>query len=180
MFDFNSTLYKEYLKDFRSNPSKTQTIIFAGNFAENRIYALSQFESETFGDTKKVFLSDYVSGSETETYAKLDTLFEDLKAIESLIVFKEAEQLCGIYVGHTYSVVKYATPQEKYFIKKLKELKCSVILEFENEYNLDKAIIRAADAIVRFKVPSSLIERVFFWITQIRVHGSNFPSRRPA
>lgn len=180
MFDFNSTLYKEYLKGFRNNSSKSQIIVFAGNFAENRKYALSQFESETFGDTKKILLSDYISVSESDTYAKLDSLFEEIKSIESLIVFKEAEQLCGIYVGHTNSVVKYATPQEKYFIKKLKELKCSAILEFENEYNLDKAIVRAADAVVRFKVPSSLLERIVFAITQIKVHGSNFPSRRPA
>lgn len=180
MFDFNSTLYKEYLKDFRNNTEESRIIIFAGNFAENRKYALTQFETETLGETKKVFLSEFISESEKVSYEKLDALFEELKTVNSLVVFKEAEQLCGIYVGHTYSVVKYATPQEKYFIEKLKDLKCSSIIEFENEDHLDKTLERVADAVVRFRVPSSRLEKIFFWLTQVRVHGSNLPSRRPA
>jgi len=179
MFDFNSTSYKEYLKEFLNNPSKKRVIIFAGNFSENRKYALTQFESETIGETKEVSLADYISGSEKDSYLKLDNLFKDLSKVDSLVVLKNAEQLCGVYVGHSYSVVKYATPQEKYFIKKLKELNCSVILEFENEDHLDKAIERVADAVVRFPVPSSLLEKFFFWFTQVRVHGSNLPSQRP-
>lgn len=113
------------------------------------------------GDSVHVSLEDHISGSESETYKKLDQLFDRLSSIRSLIIFNNAEQLCGVYVGHTYSVVKYATPQEKYFIKKLKELNCSCIIEFENENHLDKAIERVADAIVRFRVPSSIIEKVF-------------------
>jgi hypothetical protein len=178
-FDFNSTSYKEYLKEFRNNSDRKRIIVFAGNFKENRNYALSQFEAETLGETKKISLADYISGSESDSYEKLDSLFEELKTINSLIVFKEAEQLCGVYVGHTYSVVKYATPQEKYFIKKLQDLNCSSILEFENESHLDKAIERVADAVVRFRVPSSKLEKLFFWLTQVRVNGSNLPSRRP-
>lgn len=131
------------------------------------------------GDSVHVSLEDHISGSESETYKKLDQLFDRLSSIRSLIIFNNAEQLCGVYVGHTYSVVKYATPQEKYFIKKLKELNCSCIIEFENENHLDKAIERVADAIVRFRVPSSIIEKVFFWLSQVRVNGSNLPSRRP-
>ena len=166
-FYFNSTLYKEYLKDFRNNPDKSRIIVFAGTFAKNRKYALTQFETEAIGDTKKIFLSEYISGSEKDSYEKLDALFENLKSINSLIVFKEAEQLCGVYVGHTYSVVKYATPQEKYFIKKLKELNCSSIIEFENETHLDKTLEKAADAVVRFRVPSSKLKNFSFGLHKL-------------
>ena len=179
IFDFNSTSYKEYLKEFRNNPSQKRTIVFAGNFSENRKYALTQFETETIGETKEVFLSDYITGSELESYSMLDILFKELEDVDSLIVFKNAEQLCGVYIGHTYSVVKYATPQEKYFLKKIKSLKCSIILEFESENHLDKAVERVADAVIRFRVPSSRLEKIFFWLTQVRVHGSNLPSHRP-
>ena len=179
MFDYNSTSYNEFLKDFRNDPSQKKIIVFAGNFSENRKYALTQFETEVIGEAKKISLNDFVTASEEETFKNLDLLFDELRSINSLIVFKDAEQLCGVYVGHTYSVVKYATPQEKYFIKKLKELNCSCIIEFENENHLDKAIERVADAVVQFKVPSSIIEKVFFWLTQVRVNGSNLPSRRP-
>ncbi len=179
MFDYNSTSYNELLKDFRDNPDNKKIIVFAGTFEENRKYAVSQFEREILGDVKKISLSDYVTAFEDESYEKIDQLFEDLKEENSLVIFKDAEQLCGVYTGHTYSVVKYATPQEKYFLKKLKELKCSVILEFENEHHLDKTIQRHADAVVRFPVPSSKLEKLFFWLTQVRVNGSNLPSRRP-
>jgi hypothetical protein len=179
MFDFNSTSYKEFLNEYRNNPSQKKIIVFAGNFSENRKYALTQFETETIGETKHIDLSDHINGSEESSYTNLDKLFETLSNIDSLIVFKNAEQLCGVYVGHTFSVVKYATPQEKYFLKKLKELKCSAILEFENEYHLDKAVERIADAVVQFKVPASKLEKIFFWLTQVRVNGSNLPSRRP-
>ncbi len=178
-FDYNSTSYNEFLDDFRKNPSKKRIIILAGNFKENRTFALSQFEMEALGNIKEIYLSDYITEFENETYQKLNGLFEKLKTLNSLIVFKKAEQLCGVYVGHTYSVVKYATPQEKYFIKKLNELAPPVILEFENEYNLDKAIERIADVIIRFPVPSSSIEKIFFAISQFRVNGSNLPCKRP-
>lgn len=179
MFDFNSTSYKEFLKNFRNDPEKKRVIVFAGNFAENRKYALSQFETEVMGDSVHVSLEDQISGSESETYKKLDQLFDRLSSISSLIIFNNAEQLCGVYVGHTYSVVKYATPQEKYFIKKLAELNSPCIIEFENLNHIDKAIERTADAVIRFNVPSSRIEKLFFWLSQVRVNGSNLPSRRP-
>ncbi len=179
MFDYNSTSYNEFLKTFRNNPNQKKVIVFAGNFSENRKFALSQFETEVIGEVKKISLNNYISPSEKETLGNLDALFNELKSTNSLIIFKDAEQLCGVYTGHTYSVVKYATPQEKYFIKKIKDLNCSCIIEFEELNHLDKAIERVADAIIRFNVPSSLIEKVFFWLSQVRVNGSNLPSRRP-
>ncbi len=179
MFDYNSTSYNELLKSFRENTTSKKVIIFAGKFAENRKYAISQFERETLGDTTKISLSEYVTSFENESFEKIDSLFEELKDEKSLVIFTDAEQLCGVYTGHTYSVVKYATPQEKYFIKKLKKLRCSVILEFENQDHLDRTILRAADAVVKFPVPSSFLEKVFFWVTQVRVNGSSLPSRRP-
>ena len=179
MFEYNSSSYNEFLKDFRKNTNQKKIIVFAGNYSENRKYALTQFETEVIGEARIVSLNDYISASEETTLKNLDDLFNELKSVQSLVIFKDAEQLCGVYVGHTYSVVKYATPQEKYFIKKLKELNCSCIIEFENENHLDKAIERVADAVIVFKVPSSFIEKIFFWLSQVRVNGSNLPSRRP-
>lgn len=179
MFDFNSTLYKEYLKDFRENPSKKRIIVFAGKFAENRKYALSQFKAEAISDVREIDLSVHITSFEDESYTKIDALFDELSSDNSLIIFNNAEQLCGVYVGHSYSVVKYATPQEKYFLQKLSSLNCPCILEFDNEQHLDKAIERVADALIHFPVPSSKLEKLFFWLTQVRVNGSNLPSRRP-
>ncbi|WP_018126382.1 hypothetical protein [Balneola vulgaris] len=179
IFDFNSANYNSFLEDFRNNPNQKRTIVLAGNFKENRTYALSQFQSETLSEVHEISLASYITKFEDESYEQIDALFEELQKVNGLIVFKDAEQLCGVYTGHTYSVVKYATPQEKYFIQKLKQLKNPAILEFNNEQHLDKAIIREADAVIRFPVPSSLLERIFFAITQFRINGSNLPSQRP-
>ncbi len=180
IFDFNSTDYNNFLKSYRQNQDDKKILVLAGNFETNRKYAIEQLITETTGEVVTVDLSDYISRFEEETYQKLDSLFKELEPVNGLVVFKGAENLCGVYTGFTYSVEKYATPQEKYFLKKLDDLNCTCIIEFLNLDHLDQTIIRKADAVIRFKVPGSLIEKIFFWLSQVRVNGSSLPSQRPA
>lgn len=180
IFDYNSTDYNTFLKSYRQNQDEKKILVLAGNFEAHRKYAIEQLISETVGEVVTVDLSDYITKFEEETYRKLDELFQKLESVDGLVVFKGAESLCGPYTGFTYSVEKYATPQEKYFLKKLDDLNCSCILEYLSLEHLDHTITRKADAVIRFRVPGSIIERLFFWLSQISVNGSSFPVKRPA
>lgn len=179
IFDYNSTAYNDLLKTYCENPKSIKLVVLAGTFKDHRKHCINQFISETIGKPVFVDLSEYITQFEQETYHNLDQLFSELSSVSSLVIFKNAEELGGVYTGHTYSVVKYASPQEKYFLKKLKELHCPALVEFINEDHLDRTIARNADAVIRFKVPSSTIEKIFWAITQFKVNGSSLPSRRP-
>lgn len=180
IFDYNSSSYNSFLKDYRDHPENKRVIVLAGKFNENRKYSLTQFISDAQSDTKTVDLGDYIFPDEDLSISKLKEMFDGLDNSLSLVVFKNAEYLNGLYTGHSLSAVKYSTPQEKYFINKLKDFSGSVLLEFRSEDAPSTSLVRIADAVVGFKVPSSFLERIFFWITQIRLNGSNFVTKRPA
>lgn len=179
-FDYNSASYKEFLKRFRElDGSKHMLIVFAGPFSTNRNAALDELKREVIGEAVTVDLAEIVTPYEEESYANLDECIQSIDENAPLVIFKNAEQLNGVYTGFTSSVVKYATPQEKYFLKKVSEVKAPVVLEFKELDELDLTVTRTADAVVRFKAPSSLIEKLAWKVQNIHVNGSNFLSARP-
>lgn len=179
-FEYNSLNYKEFLKKFRTqDQSKHTFIVFAGPFATNRNAALDELKREVLGEALEIDLADIIIPHEEETYQNLDKCIQSISENAPLIIFKNAEQLNGVYTAFTSSVVKYATPQEKYFLKKIKEINTPVVLEFKDFDQLDRMVVRMADAVVLFKAPSSLIEKLAWKVRNIHVHGSRFLSPRP-
>ncbi|MTI88071.1 MAG: hypothetical protein FH748_08895 [Balneolaceae bacterium] len=180
VIEYNSTEYQQFLKDFRSSDEKkNQLIVFAGVFSTNRNYAIEELKREVIGETLILDLSEIITPYEEESYQNIDTALEKVTPDTPLLLCKNAQQLCGAYTGFTSSTVKYATPQEKHFIKQIKALECPVLIDFENEDQLDKTIVRSADTVVLFKEPTSFFERIAWKIKQIKVHGSSLPSPRP-
>ncbi|MBD3615702.1 MAG: hypothetical protein HUJ22_03945 [Gracilimonas sp.] len=179
-FEYNSLNYKEFLKAFRnSEHSKHSLIVFAGPFTTNRKAALDELKREVSSNVVEVDLAEIVTPYEEESYKNLDDCIESIEKDASMVIFKNAEQLNGAYTGFTSSIVKYASPQEKYFLKKVKEIDTPVVLEFKELDHLDRTIVRKADSVVLFKAPSSLIEKLAWKVQNIHVHGSRFLSPRP-
>jgi hypothetical protein len=178
MIEFNSTAYNEFIRNYRKSDQK-RIIVFAGDFEQNRSYAIDQVQRETLGNILEIDLNEIITPFEEETYENIDSTFSDLAEDIDLIIFRNAGMLSGVYTGFTYSAVKYATPQEKYFLKKLEALSSNVLLEFDHIDQVDRMIERVADISVEFRAPASLIERIAWWAKNIRVNGSNLPSPRP-
>lgn len=181
IFAYNTKEYKDFLKEFRAlDGAKHMLIVFAGEFDTNRKAALDELKREVYDDASEIDLSeDIITPFEEESYRNIDECVESLKTDASLVIFRNAEQLNGAYTGFTSSVVKYATPQEKYFLKKIKELKVPVVLEFKDKEQLDPTVTRTADAVVKFPAPTSFIEKLAWKVKNVHVHGSHFLSPRP-
>ncbi|MFN1833912.1 hypothetical protein AB2B38_001515 [Balneola sp. MJW-20] len=178
MYEFNSASYNEFIRHYRKQSEK-QLIVFAGDFDENRNYAVDQIRRETIGKIVEVDLNEIITPFEEESFKNIDTAIDDIIDDAELVIFRNGGMLNGVYTGFTYSVVKYATPQQKYFLNALNKLKCSALIEFNNTDQLDQMLKRVADVVVTFRAPSSLIEKVVWWAKSIRVNGSILPSPRP-
>lgn len=179
-FEYNSVNYKEFLKEFRNfNSSKHNLIVFAGPFHTNRNAALDELKREVIGEVLEIDLSGIITEFEEETYQNIDKTLNNIDPNAPLIIFKNAEQLNGAYTAYSGSIVKYATPQEKYFLKHVKSIKAPVVLEFKDFDQLDRTVVRTADSVVFFRPPSSLIEKLAWKLQNVHVHGSSFLSPRP-
>ncbi len=180
VFEYNSPHYKDFLKEFRNlDDSDHRLIVLAGTFTTNRKAALDELKREIIGEIVDIDLAEVITPYEDQSYQKIDECFASISGNTSLVIFRNAEQLNGAYTGFTSSVVRYATPQEKYFLKKTKEIKAPVVLEFKNQDELDRTVTRTADAVVLFKPPSSLLEKLAWKAKNVQAHGSRFLSVRP-
>lgn len=179
-FEYNSVNYKEFLKKFRNYDSaKHNLIVFAGPFHTNRNAALDELKREVMGEVVEVDLAEIITPYEEETYQNIDAALEAIDQKAPLIIFRNAEQLNGAYTGFSGSIVKYATPQEKYFLQKVRSIQAPIVLEFKDFDQLDRTVVRTADSVVYFRPPSSLIEKLVWKLQNVHVHGSSFLSPRP-
>ncbi|MDR9415625.1 MAG: hypothetical protein RI564_05020 [Gracilimonas sp.] len=179
-FEYNSPKHKDLLKKFRQNESSAHMlIVFAGAFDTNRKAAVDELKREVLSEPAEIDLVEVITPFEQESFQNIDDCIDNIDPKAPLIIFRNAEQLNGVYTAYSSSIVKYATPQEKYFLKKIKEIKVPVLLEFKDLDQLDRTVTRTADAVVLFKPPSSLIEKFVWKLKNIHVNGSNFLSPRP-
>ena len=179
-FEYNSDNYKNFLKQFRNmDSSEHALIVFAGSYTTFRKAALDELKREVIGEAIEIDLSKIVTPYEQESYENIDKCLNDIDQKVPLVIFKNAEQLNGVYTGYSSSIVRYASPQEKYFIEKVKNIPSPVVLELKDEDQLDRFVKRKADAIVLFKAPSSFIEKLAWKLQNVNVHGSSFLSPRP-
>lgn len=179
-FQYNSPKYKDLLKEFRQNDgSKHMLIVFAGAFDTNRNAAVNELEREIIGEPVEIDLTEIVTPYEEESYDNIDACLKKIDPKSTLVIFRNAEQLNGVYTAFSASITKYATPQEKYFLEKVKEINCPVLMEFNDLDQLDRTVTRTADSVVLFTPPSSLLENIAWKIKNLHVHGSRFLSPRP-
>ncbi|WP_290967925.1 hypothetical protein [Gracilimonas sp.] len=179
-FEYNSVNYKEFLKKFRNlGDSEHTLIVYAGPFTTNREAALDELKREIIGEAVVIDLAEIVTPYEEESYTNINDCFSSIDEKAPLVIFKNAEQLNGVYTGFTGSVVKYASPQEKYFLRNVDKIKAPVVLEFKEFDQLDRMVVRKSDSVVLFKAPSSFIEKMAWKVQNWHVHGSHFLSPRP-
>jgi hypothetical protein len=178
-FEYNSVNYKEFLKKFRNlGDSEHTLIVYAGPYTPNREAALDELKREVIGEAVIIDLEKIVTPYEEESYANIDTCLSAIAEKAPLVIFKNAEQLNGVYTGFTGSAVKYASPQEKYFLRNISKIKAPVVLEFKGFDQPDRMVVRKADSVVLFKAPSSFLAKLAWKMQNVDMQGSRFLSPR--
>lgn len=153
--------------------------LFLGVFLPDKKQALDKISSSTGLTVESIDFNDVVSRSEEETFKNLDEVFDTHQSNNSILYFKNGDKLCGAYTGFTHSRVKYATPQERYFLKKVQEYRGIVIVDITQYTAADKTLRRAAGSIVSFPLPSSKMKRFFWHLKNYTLHGFELRSKRP-
>ncbi len=179
-FQYNSASYKELFRSFKNDELKGELLLLAGVNGQLRKQCMDEISREIIGEPIIQPLEEIIVKNEEESFDRTDAFFDTLPDNPELLIFTNGEQLNGVYTGFTYSVVKYASPQEKHFLKRLKEVNCLKVIDFEDTYSLDETIVRHSKAVITFNPPTSPIERFFWHLSQFRVNGSRLPTKRPA
>lgn len=123
-------------------------------------------------------LGDIISPDEEESKANIDDLFSNLSKSDKFIYLEDGDAFEGVYTSFSYSTERYATPQEKYFIKKAQESGKIIFLDIKDEYAASKTLKRFAQTIITFDQPASFVDKILYKISKLRVHGHNFESKR--
>ncbi len=153
-------------------------MLVVGPYKEAREDLLPRVE-EKVGMYKEVDLRDIILLNEDACYKKIDELFDSIEGNRKSIHFKHGDALAGEYTGFTYSSTRYATPQEKYLLKKIKNSEKFVVIELEDLENIDKTLERYAHTTIICDKPTSMMGKFFWRLKQIHVHGHTFSNKRP-
>ncbi|HKK44677.1 MAG TPA: hypothetical protein VJ964_04100 [Balneolaceae bacterium] len=178
---FNDSSFKKLLDHLvrEKDTHKHHLCLFLGLYEPNKKLALNQLASKlgrkiTTIDTEKI-----VSKIESETFENLDDIFDDLHHSKDIIYFKNGDKLCGTYTGYSHSRVKYATPQERYFMNKVKDFEGLVVVDISEFTDADKTLRRAAQSIVTFTLPNSIFKRFFWHLKHYSFNGYDLKTNRP-
>lgn len=180
-FDYKSDSFDTLLSNIKEYTTKQgyHLVLLAGDSEEKRKEAFDQILDQTERDVKHVDANTLFSANENATYKRLDELFEMFDAENSIMFVTNGANLCGAFTGYSLSKVKYATPQEKYFLKKIKAHNAFVVIEFETIDGVDITLNRASHAIVTFPVPNSGLKGLMARLKQIHLNGFDLNSKRP-
>ena len=153
--------------------------LFLGLYKPNKKSAVKKLASTLDREVKFVDTSELVKHIESETKSNLDAFFDGLEQSDLILYFKNGDKLCGAYTGNSHSRVKYATPEERHFIKKVKAFNGLVVVDIEEYTDADKTLRRAAHSIVSFTLPESTLKRFMFHLKNYTLHGCELKTKRP-
>lgn len=170
--------YNDFLEGFQAGDSR-QLVLFIGLYEPDKKKALRDIAASAGLEIVRFDFNDHVSKIESETFENFDKAFEELPDVPSILYFSNGDKLCGAYTGFTHSKVKYATPQERYFLRKVRKYRGLVIIDITETDSADETIRRAADAIIHFPLPNSTIRRILWHIKHYSLHGYDIKTKRP-
>ncbi|TVR28512.1 MAG: hypothetical protein EA390_11795 [Balneolaceae bacterium] len=158
--------------------SKGYLLVLAGKYKKGKDDFISDL-SNRIGEINSVDMRAIISSNENESFENIEKLFNSLSEKDRVLYMENYDVLSGEYTGFTYSNVRYATPQEKYLLKKIKDSKRIVIVELVDKANIHSMLKRYTQAVIEFDEPSSSIGKFFWKLKQIRLQGHTFENKRP-
>lgn len=154
-------------------------ILLTGPYKKEKKNFINKLASKTDRNITFIDTRDIVTMNEKETEKKIDSLFENLSDEKDILFFSNGDRLGGAYTGFTYSKTKYATPQGRYLLGKLGNIRRIVVIDIEEEDNVDKTLSRFSHVQIRFQKPVSFFKRLTWKLGNVDFHGHSITSERP-
>ena len=149
--------------------------ILAGEDKSAKDSFFKKVKKEFGDDLEVVDLREVVSAIEEESYEKIDKMIAYLEP-KKYVWLSHGDELDGVYTGYSSSVRRYATPQEKYFLRKITSTEKVYFISLEDKHAVTNFMRRHAQTMITFDYPTSLLGR----LKQITLNGSSFSSNRQA
>lgn len=181
ILQYNSGDLKNHIKTLSSLNLEASyyLLILAGPFKKGKQRFLIELK-EHVGEFQRIDLREIISANEDESFKKIDKLFTFIGETEKNILFENGDCLAGEYTGFTYSSVRYATPQEKYLLKKIIGSERFFVMDLTDPENIDKTMERISQTAVFFDEADSFFGKILWRLKQIKVNGHTFSNKRPA
>lgn len=176
--NYKDSDYNTFVQDLK-NTELPHLSLFIGLFNPDKKKAVKEMSGVLNKEVSEFDFNDIVSKNETDTFEAIDDLFQKAVDSDDILYFLNGDKLCGAYTGFTHSKVKYATPQERYFLKKAGEYSGLVIINITEPDSADETILRAADSLVKFPLPNSPIRRILWHLRNYSLHGYDIRTKRP-
>lgn len=128
------------------------------------------------GKLKEMSLREIITQDEQEAYKNIDQLFDYIGETEKNLLFRHGDILAGEYTAFSYSTVRYATPQGKYFLNKIRNSETFIVIDMNDKDSTDKTLLRYAQAVVLFDEADSFFGK----LKQITLNNHTFTNKRPA
>lgn len=175
---FKDSEYNDFVQSLNSADTP-YLALFIGLYETNKKKALKEVEKSTGREARTYDFNEIVSKIESETFEALDQLFDEISDTDHILYFKNGDKLCGAYTGFSHSKVKYATPQERYFLQKIQEYDGLVIIDITEYDSADETILRASQSILKFPLPKSSLQRFWWHLKHYSLHGFQLKTKRP-
>lgn len=146
-------------------------LTFVGDYEPNKIHAVEDISKRLKQSVKSIDISNIITDHLKETYNNIDEFFDKAKPHSELLYIERGEYFCGMFTGHTLSKVRYATPQERYFLRKLDNYDGLVIISVNDYDYIDESLMRTSDAVVEFPLPDSFLKRLAWKTKTYTFHG---------
>ncbi len=177
-YTYGSSEYDSLLKELLSDKSSQTLLSFIGPYMPDKNSAVKSIIQQTGLEVQTYSFKDIVNKDNNITRQNIDQAFEGVDPEKNLLFFTNGANLCGNYMGNTFSKVKYATPEERHFLNKVEEFKGIIIVTIRSDDAADETIKRKSTAIINFPLPSSGLKRFGWLLRNYTFHGFKLPDER--
>jgi len=146
-------------------------LTFVGDYDPDKKQAANNLSNKLKQSVKSLDISHVITRGLKQTYSNIDELFDKAKPHSEILYIDRGEYFCGMFTGHTLSKVRYATPQERYFLRKLDSYDGLVIISINDFDYMDELLMRVSDAVVEFPLPNSFFKRLAWKTRTYSFHG---------
>ncbi|REL37634.1 hypothetical protein DYD21_07570 [Rhodohalobacter sp. SW132] len=164
--------YLKTLSDINLDGSYYLTIAAGKNKSAKKDF-YKKVKKQAGNSFKEIDLREIITTQLDETAKNLDELFLSLGS-EKYVWLSHGDQLGGVYTGYSYSVRRYATPQERYLLEKITDSEKIFFIDLDDKHTVNNTMRRHAQTLITFEHPSSFLGR----LKQITINGSSFESSR--
>ncbi|PTM15032.1 MAG: hypothetical protein DA446_02795 [Bacteroidetes bacterium] len=152
-------------------------ILMVGSYKSAEVQFFESFTRNTGLELMEYDMNDLIFGDEEKTKSRINSFFKSLPKSSNAIILRNADRLNGAFTGNSISKMRYATPQEKYFLSCLDRSETILFLDFSNRANIIPAFRRYAHLIVDFTASAGLVRRFIGRYLNFSILGGRFDTK---